>query len=93
MDERLVGALAIARGADLWIRIVSDDRQAVRVDGPIMEVGLGADPNAVVTMGCRRVLARCGVHDEALVLRLVEQHGFTYVPQAWTMAGPTLLAS
>jgi hypothetical protein len=92
MDERLVGALAIARRADLWIRVLSDDRAAVRVDGPVMEVGRGADPNAVVTLGCRRLLARCGVQDEAAVLRLVEHYGYAYVPQAWTLAG-ALLAS
>jgi hypothetical protein len=92
MDKRLVGALAIARRADLWIRVLSDDRSAVRLDGPVMEVGPSADPNAVVTFGCRRILARCGVHDEASVLRLVEHYGFAYVPQPWTMAG-ALLAS
>lgn len=93
MDERLVGALVIARRADLWIRVVGDDQRAVRVDGPVMEVGRAADPNAVVTLGCRRLLAKCGVHDEAHVLRLVEHHGYVYVPQAWTLAGAALLAS
>lgn len=82
LHERLVGALAIARGADLWIRVVADDRRAVRVDGPVMEVGREGDPNAVVTLGCRRHLARNGVHDEAEVLRLVESYGYNYVPPA-----------
>lgn len=85
MDERLVGALAIARRADLWIRMVSDDRRAVRVDGPVMEVGRAADPNAVVTIGCRRLLATRGVHDEAHVLKIVELYGYVYVPHAWTI--------
>jgi hypothetical protein len=87
MDERLVGALVIARRADLWIRVVGDDQRALRVDGPVMEVGRRADPDTVVTLGCRRLLARNGIHDEAHVLRLVERHGYAYVPRAWTTCG------
>lgn len=50
-----------------------------------MEVGEEADPNTVVTLACRRLLAKYGEHDEVHVLTLVERYGYAYVPQAWTI--------
>lgn len=81
MDERLVGALVLARSTDLWIRVVSDP-YAARVAGPILEVGLAASPDVVATIGCRR-LAGPGA-SEVEVGRLVSSRGYRYALQPWT---------
>jgi hypothetical protein len=53
--------------------------------GGVLEVGPNASEDLIATIGCRRRLARQGVHDETEVLRWVEHYGYQYVaPERWT---------
>lgn len=87
MLNRGIVACAIANAADLFVIQVSQPGRVLQVGG-ILEVGPGASPDAIATIGSRRELARQGVHDEREVMRLVESYGYEYVApaQGWPPA-------
>lgn len=85
MAYRGVSARALARSAGLTVVSVQE-HGIVRQDGPVLEIGVGASDGAVATVACRRQLACLGMRDERLVMRLVESHGYEYVPEEWGVA-------
>ena len=47
-------------------------------DGPVLEVGVGANDNAIATVGVRRILRLAHITDETMVERVVRGGGFEY---------------
>ena len=80
----LWGALKLARSADLFLVPVAR-YGFVEQRGSVLRFGPGASAHEIVTIACRRLLARRGKHNEADVIKMVRSKGYDYVPRAWTV--------
>jgi hypothetical protein len=78
--DRGVVALRIAQEAELILMPVAQ-AGVVRECGPILEVGPNASPDRIVTIACRRMLARDGAAPAA-VADLVARYGYEYSDEA-----------
>lgn len=70
----------IARLAGYWLVGVPEPGR-INVRGDVLEVGPGALPSELASIGCRRELAELGVYNESAVRDMVEGMGFSYVAQ------------